>query len=1039
MNLSKLAINRPISVLMAVMVVLVLGTVSFVRLPVDLFPDMDLPMVIVWTEYEGAGPEEVENMVSRPLEEAIGSLSNLQSMTSRSSAGSSIVLAQFNWGADMDFTSLEMRESVDMVRGFLPAGAGSPMIFRFDPALLPVLQVGMGGDMERAALTTLANDVVKNRLERIEGVAAVSVEGGLVSEVDVRVDLQRLAATGVPLAQLEQALVTENLNFVGGEFSAGGRQFQVRTLGQFRSLEEMEGIVIGQDGGGAVFLRDVAAVQLAYKEDQVISRMNGQNIVSLNVRKQSDSNTVRVAAAVQREMQLLENELPGNVHFIIAIDTSEFIVVAINNVITIVLFGALLAILVLFLFLGSFASTLIISTAIPISVIAVFMLMYFRNMTLNILTLGGLALGVGLMVDNAIVILENIYRYRKQGEKPREAAIAGSREVTGAITAATLTTVVVFIPSVFVEGIASIIFAPLAWTVAFALLASLVVAVTVVPALSARVSSFEQQHRGIVNISHNAMQRFLDKAYHFYGILLEKALRRRWLVVGLVMGALLLSLTMIPLIGYEFLPSDDSGMIFVKLDLPVGSSLQETGDVAMDIEELIGGGAYPEVETVFSSIGTEGGFFESLTPEKGLLYLSLVGQGERRATTSMVAERLRRDLGQVPGVDITVEDQDMLSGGFGGDAAPINIAVKGDDLEILQEISAEVARIVEGVEGTREISTSFAHGRPEVHVRLDRERAAALGVSTAQVASVVRTSLDGNVITRYRVGGSEYDVRVKGSEILAVTDLGNLRMLPLLTPHGQSIPLGQVAEVEMGTGPQTIIRENQVRTAYVQGQLWERDIGSVMRDVQQQLATLDLPLGFSLEYGGELADIQESYASLGLALALSIVLVYMIMAAQFESLLFPFIIMFALPQTFIGILLALVITGKALSVPAFIGVIMLSGIVVNNGIVLVDYINILRRERGYKRDDAIREAGPVRLRPILMTTATTILGMLPLAMGLGEGADVQAPMAIVIVGGLAVSTIITLIFVPVVYTLLDDLGIWIQGTRSKKQEAGGRR
>jgi hydrophobic/amphiphilic exporter-1 (mainly G- bacteria), HAE1 family len=498
-------------------------------------------------------------------------------------------------------------------------------------------------------------------------------------------------------------------------------------------------------------------------------------------------------------------------------------------------------------------------------------------------------------------------------------------------------------------------------------------------------------------------------------------------VVFLVMGALLLSFAMLPLIGFEFLPSDDSGMIFVNLDLPVGSALQQTAGVVMEIEELIGKGAYPEIETVFSFIGASGGFFDSLTPEKALIYLTLTGQSERRATTSVVAERLRRDLAEVPGVDITVEDQDMFSGGFGGDAAPINIAVKGDDLEVLQEITAEIARIVEGVAGTREVSSSFAHGRPEVHVRLDRERAAALGISTAQVASAVRTSLAGNVITRYRVGGTEYDVRVRGSESLAVTDLGDLRMLPLLTPYGQSIPLGQVADVEMGTGPQTIIRENQVRTAYVQGQLWERDIGSVMRDVQQQLGGLELPLGFSLEYGGELADIQESYASLGLALALAIILVYMIMAAQFESLLFPFIIMFALPQTLIGILLSLVMTGKALSVPALIGVIMLSGIVVNNGIVLVDYINILRRERGYARDAAIREAGPVRLRPILMTTVTTILGMLPLAMGLGEGSEVQAPMAIVIIGGLAVSTIITLIFVPVIYSLLDDLGLWVKG------------
>ncbi len=1026
MNLSRLAIKRPISVLMAVLVVLVLGAVSFSRLPVDLFPNMDLPMALVWTEYDGAGPAEVESMVTRPLEEAIGTLGNLKRMSSRSSAGTSVVMAEFNWGTDMDFASLELRESVDLVRGLLPAEAGRPMIFRFDPSMVPVLQVGMGGEMDRAVLTGLARDVVKNRLERIAGVAAVAVEGGLVSEVKVSVDLQRLAAYGIGLSQIEQALAMENLNFVGGQFSAGGRRFQVRTIGQFASLEEMGGIVVGQDARGPVYLRDLAALELAYRDEQVISRMNGEDIVSLNVRKQSDANTVQVASAVKRELQRLERELPGNVRFVVAVDTSEYIVLSINNVIRVILIGAFLAVMILFLALGSLSSTMIISTAIPISVIAVFALMYFQKMTLNIVTLAGMALGVGMMVDNSIVILENIYRYRKEGAEAVEAALTGSREVTGAITAATLTTVVVFLPVVFVEGIAAIIFVPLAWTVAFALIASLAVSVTVVPVLCSRVLFLDRGGKGPFRAPIEFVQGLLARAYSFYGLFLEKALRRRGLVVAVVVGALLLSLTLIPLVGFEFLPDEDSGMIFVNLELPVGSSLKETMAAALEIEEIILAG-YPEVETVFSFIGSGGGFFDSLTPERGLIYLTLVGRQERAATTRQVAERLRHDLRQVPGADINVQDQDMFSGGVAGSATPIEIAVKGDDLELLQELTLQLAALVEGVEGTREVSTSFVHGRPEVQVRLDRERAAALGITTAQVAAAVRTALDGRTVTRYRVGGSEYDVRLQGSAGPPVADPGDLRALPLLTPRGQVVSLGQVAQVEMGTGPRTIIRENQVRTAHVQGQLWQRDLGSVMREIQKEAGRLELPLGFTLEYGGEMADIIESFTSLALALLLAVVLVYMIMAAQFESLLFPLIIMFSLPQTFIGIILALVITGKPLSVPAFIGVIMLSGIVVNNGIVLVDYINILRRERGFSRDDAIRQAGPVRLRPILLTTLTTILGMLPLALGLGEGSQSQAPMAIVIIGGLAVSTVVTLVFVPVVYSLLDDLGIWLKG------------
>lgn len=1035
MNLSRLALKRPVTVLMAVLVIIVLGTVSFLRLPVDLFPELALPMAVVWTEYTGAGPEEVENMVTRPVEEVISSLGNLKGVTSRSSAGSSVVMVNFNWGTNMDFAALDMRESIDMIRGFLPSEASRPTIFRFDPAMMPIMQLGMSGDMDRAALTSLAGDVVKNRLERIEGVAVADVEGGLVSEVEVLVDLQRLNSSGVPLAQLQQVLMMENLNFVGGQFASGGRQYQVRTLGQFRSLEEMGGIIVGADKGGPVYLRDLAELNLAYKKDQVITRMNGEPVVSLNIRKQSDANTVRVAAAVHAELKKMEKDLPGNVRFKMAVDQSEYIRRSISNVIRVVLIGAVLAVLVLFLFLGSFSSTLIISTAIPISVIAALALMYFRSMTLNIVTLGGMALGVGMMVDNAIVILENIFRYRRLGEAPAEAALIGSREVSGAITAATLTTLVVFLPVIFVEGLAAIIFESLAWTVAFALVASLVVALTVIPVLSARTLTLEQNFKtNLFSSPLKKTQDFLQKIYLFYGRMLEWALSRRGLVVALVFGTLLASLPLVPLIGSEFLPEEDSGMIFINLELPVGSSLTETDLVAGDIEMQITANC-PQVETVFSFIGSGGNFLDAAVTERALIYVTLVPQGERNISTREVAERLREELAFVPGADITVTAQDITMGGLSSGDSPVNIAVKGDDLVILQELTEEISWAVKAVEGTRDVSSSFDQGRPEIQVRLQRDRAAVLGVSTQQAASLIRASLEGQVITRYRVGGNEYDVRVKGSDDLKIEDMGTLKMLPLLTPAGGHVPLSQVAEVSVGVGPRSITRENQVRTAYVRGGTWGRDIGSIMRDVRAKVDPMELPLGYTVTYGGEMADIEDSFASLAFALLLAIPLVYMIMAAQFESLLFPFIIMFSLPQAFTGVILSLVLTGKALSVPSFLGVIMLSGIVVNNGIVLVDYINKLR-DRGYSREEAIREAGPVRLRPILMTTLTTILGMLPLALGLGEGSDLQAPMAIVIIGGLSVSTLVTLIFVPVMYSLLDDLSLKIKARWSKFKRQG---
>lgn len=1028
MNLIKLALNRPVTVFMAVMVIIVIGVVSFTRLPLDLFPDMDLPMAVVWTDYDGAGPEEIESVITRPIEEAVGSLGNVNSISSSSSAGNSLVMVNFQWGTNMDFAALEMRESIDMVRGFLPDEAGNPLIFRFDPALIPILQLGMSGDLEKAALTRLAEDVVKSRLERIDGVAVATIEGGAVSEVEVKVDLHRLGLYGITLEQFQQALMAENLNFVGGDFSAGGRHYQVRTLGQFQSLQDIGRVVVGQASSGPVYVEDLAEVNMVYRDERIIARMNGETVISLNIQKQSDANTVQVAAAVLREMEKMEAELPGQIRFHVALDQSDYILESINTVLQVLLLGGILAVLVLFLFLGSFSSTIIISTSIPVSLIAAFSLMYFRGMSLNIITLGGLALGIGMMVDNSIVILENIHRYRRLGEQRYQASLFGSSEVAGAIIAATLTTVVVFFPAVFVEGIASIIFAPLAWTVVLALLASLLVALTLIPMLASRILRMEKGNKkGFFRWPLVFFQALLERTSSSYSRLLSWSLRFRWLVVVLVMGLLLASLLLVPLIGFEFLPQEDSGMIMISIDLPLGSSLDETDTVTRKVEEMIQEG-YADVQSVFAIVGSGGGggFMGTTSPEGAQFFINLTGRNERVLSTQQIAESIRRDLATIPGIDFNVVDQDvMFGGGMGADDNPVSIAVKGDDLDVLQELTEEISQIVAGVQGTREVTTSFTQGRPEVQIRLDRDKASAMGVGTRQVASLVRMALDGQAVTRYRVDGREFDVRIKGGEHLLVDNLAAINKLPLLTPGGSIIPLEQVATVTTGVGPRSINRDDQVRSAFVQARLMDRDIGSVMSEIQEELATLELPLGYTIDYGGEMADIIESFTSLALALLLAIALVYMIMAAQFESLLFPFIIMFSLPQAFSGVLIALAITGKALSVPAFIGVIMLSGIVVNNGIVLVDYINTLRREHGLQRNEAIEKAGPVRLRPILMTTSTTVLGMLPLSLGLGEGSEAQAPMAIVVIGGLLCSTLITLVFVPVVYTILDDLGKYL--------------
>jgi HAE1 family hydrophobic/amphiphilic exporter-1 len=1026
MGLVNLALKRPITILMVVLIITVVGGVSFGELPLDLFPDLELPMVVVYTEYEGAGPEEVENMVTRTVEEAVASLGNLKNISSRSSAGSSVVIAEFNWGTNMDFASLDLRENIDFISGFLPDEAGKPMVLRFDPAMMPIMQFGISGDMGTLELTNIINNMIKNRLERIEGVASVNVTGDIVSEVEVKVDLDRLALFGVPLNQLMQGIMVENLNFVGGNFSSEGRHYYVRTLGQFRSLEEMGEIVVGQSRTGPVHLKDLADINFVVRDEQVITRMNGEPVVSLSIRKQSDANTVMVSRKIKDEMRRIQRTLPGNITFSIAQDQSDYIMISLGNAAKTILIGAFLAVFVLFLFLGSISSTMIIATAMPISIITAFTLMYFNKMNLNIVTLAGLGLGVGMMVDNAIVILENIYRYISMGKKPLDAALEGSGEVAGAITAATLTTVVVFLPVIFVQGLASVIFKPLAWVVSFSLLASLLVALTVIPILTSRMPNIaSKEPLGPIAPIMKWFNGLIDKLYIYYGKLLEWSLCRRWLIVSIVIGSLLASLLLIPLIGREFLPEDDSGEIIINVDLPVGVSLDQTDAIVFETEKVLS--RHPEIKLVFSSIGSDSGMFSSQNPERGQIYIKLVKQNSRNISTKEMADKLRRELRKIPGADFSVSAQNPLTGALSGDSAAISIIIKGDDLDILQEITSTLTEKVKAIEGTREVTSSFTFGRPEVQIRLDRGRAAALGVSTQQIGSAVRASLGGQVVSRLRIDGKEFNIRVKGSDAIKMEDMNSLKNIPIITPGGRVVTIGQVADINIGVSPRTINRENQVRTAFVRSQVQNRDLGSVITDIRGEINKLNIPYGYTVEFGGDARNIEDSFGSLSFALIMAVLLVYMIMAAQFESILYPLIIMFSLPQAFTGILLALAITGKTLNVPSYIGVIMLCGIVVNNGIVLVDYINTLRKDTNMTREEAIKLAGPVRLRPILMTTVTTILGMLPLAFGLGEGAELQSPLAVVIIGGLTVSTIITLVFVPIMYSLLDDFGQWLTG------------
>jgi HAE1 family hydrophobic/amphiphilic exporter-1 len=1029
-SLAGFSIRRPVTITMAVLVVLVLGGVSLSRIPLDLLPEMNLPMAVAVATYSGAGPEEVENLVTRPLEAVLATCSNVESVMSVSSSGSSMVMVGFTWGTDMDFAALEMREKIDLVAAALPAGVDRPTVYSLDPSLMPVMALGFSGEgRDLSALQSVLEDKVVGRLERQEGVAYVTLQGGPTKEIRVVVDQERLSGYGLTLSSLIQLLQAENLNLPGGKVEDGGRVYTVRTTGEFANLEEIRDLTLLTAQGVPLRLRDVATIKEVVDTDDAYSLINGQPSIGIMIQKETGANTVQVAARVRKELNRIIQEIP-DLKYNLIFDQSEFIELAIGNLSSNAVTGGLLAILVLYVFLRNFRSTLVIALAIPISIIATFTLVYFNGLTLNIMSLGGFALGVGMLVDNSIVVLENIYRHRELGASQLVAAEAGADEVGPAITASTLTTVAVFVPVVFVEGLISVVFRELALTVTFSLLASLLVAITLVPMLASRLLKMDESNgalqaedrkrRPLARLADRVGQE-LEKLHQGYRRLLSWSLDHRRLVFLVVAVAFIISMALLPVVGTEFFPQTDAGRLFVSIELPLGATLEETGRIASRVEEIVT--QLPEVETVYTSVGAEGygmNFGSSDGTEQASLSITLKDSSERQRSDQELAEIIRAQVASIAGAEIQVSAVDALMSSMGGSSQGISLEIRGDDLDVLRSLADEVAGVVANVPGTREVTTSFSEARPEVQIKLNRAKASSLGLSAAQVAQTVSAAVSGTTATRYRVGGDEIDVVVQLAEGQR-ENLDDLKGLLITSPLGVHVPLRDIAELTVVAGPRSIERDNQVRVVSVSAEVLGRPLGSVSADIAKSLEGMNLPEGYTLDFTGQYEEMTDAFSGLGLALALAVLLVYMVMAAQFESFLHPFTIMFSMPLAAIGVILALLFSRTPISVPAFIGFIVLAGVVVNNAIVLVDYINTLRA-RGLSVREAVLTAGPVRLRPILMTTLTTVLGLIPMALGTGEGSEVQAPLAITLIGGLSMSTILTLVVVPLVYTWFEDVG-----------------
>ncbi|MCT4585596.1 MAG: efflux RND transporter permease subunit [Peptostreptococcaceae bacterium] len=1019
MKISKVSVNRPVTTFMFMLIALLIGFVSLNLLPINLYPDIEVPVALVSTNYSGAGPEEIETLITKPIEKSVSSVSDLKAVTSYSREGNSIVVVEFEYGTDMDFAALEMREKVDLVKGLLPEDASSPLVLKIDPNAQPIIKLGVSSDLEIYELQQIIEDELQSRLERIEGVASVDISGGEEQEVKIEIDQEKLNGYNLSLNELMSAIRAENLNLPGGNVKKGEKEVLVRAIGEFESIDEIKNLPIALRDSNIIRLSDLGEVSLGFKEKDTISRLNNKNSIAINITKQSIANTVKVSENVLKEVQKIRNDY-NNLEITVGLDQAEFINKSIENVSNTALMGGILAVVVLYLFLRNIRSTLIVAIAIPVSIIATFALMYFGGLSINLISLGGLALGIGMLVDNSIVVLENIYRFREEGYDAKEASIEGASEVTMAVFASTMTTVAVFLPIVFVEGFTAIIFKQLSFAVVFSLLASLVVAITIVPMLSFKILKVgevkKRSHSGfgigkLLDLF-DVFIKYLDKQYEK---ILNFVLRKRKTTVLIAILIFVVSIVSVGMVGGEFFPSEDEGQLSVTIEMPFGTSLEDSNEVTKKVEAIVD--KIEEKEKVFTNVGSSSGFSRS-AGNKSQIDVMLVDLKDRKRGTKEIVTELRPELEKIPGAKISVSASSSMGGG-GPASADIEIELKGDDLDTLKKISYDFVEIVKSVEGTSEVKSDTEDGDPEARIVLNRNAASYYGVTASMLASTIETSVEGKNITTFKTQGDEIDVNLSINDKVK-DSIESIKQILITTTKGEKIPVSQIASIEYGNSPTQIARINQTRVVTISSQLSNRDLRSVTKDIEEKLKDYNIPNGYSYKFSGSQEDMAEAFSSLLIALVLSIIIVYMILASQFESLIHPFTVMLSVPFALSGGFIALFITGRALSVPAFIGVIMLSGIVVNNAIVLVDYINKLR-ESGYERKEAIIKAGFTRFRPILMTTMTTILGLLPLALGIGDGAATQAPMATVVIGGLLLSTLLTLAFIPVVYSIFDDL------------------
>lgn len=1025
MKLSDISVNRSVTSIMLFIGIIVLGFVSLNKTPLDLFPEIDFPVVVIITDYAGAGPKEVESTVTRLIEESLAGINNVEEITSTSKEGTSMVRVKFAWGTDMIGAVSDLRERLDIIKKFFPDDVDTPIVLKFDVSLMPIMQLSISGDKSPAFLREYAQNDLKNAVEKIDGVASANVEGGAQYEVKVDLIKNRLEAYGLSADRIIQTLRIENMNISGGEVFSNIKKYTLRTKGEFNSLYDIRNVIVAVKNNTPVYLKDVARVYEAPKDVEEIFRINGNNGVGLRISKQSDKNTVIVAREILNELDAIRKSAPKGVDITVAFNSAEYIENSISNVISNAIIGGIIAILVVFIFLRSFRSALILGFSIPISIIATFIAMYYFDISLNMMSMGGLAIGVGMLIDNSIVILENIYRYREKGARKDEAAKLGADEMAMAITASTLTTISVFVPFLFSEGFAGQLFKPMALTISFSLICSLLVALTLVPMLSTKMINkidigHDDLHPTLAAIYRWSETRF-NKIENIYSKVIDYSLRNRIKIIlgsfaAVVFGILLLALS----IGKEFLPAQDDSQISFKVELPVGTNLETTSEAVYQVEKILQSYLKPEEYRVISArAGSPGGFasaFGGVADHTASFEILLKPLSQRQRDEDELKTELRKLLAKIPGAKINFNSG---GGGMTGGAA-IEIEIYGYDFDQAAEYSKEIKESIKDIPGLKDITISREEGLPEKVITVNRNKTSKLGLNASQIAQMVKNNIAGSVATTYRKDGDEFDinVRLRKEDRQSVEDI---KTMQIMTPYGMSVPLGNLITINDLAGPSAIERKKQQRVTYISCKPEGRnDLNNIVKEIQEKIDKIVKPKNFFVTIGGSFEDMNETFSDLGLALILAIVLIYIIMASQFESFGSPFIIMFSVPTLLFGVTVFLVLTGTTFNAITFMGVLMLSGIVVNNAIVLVDYSNILKA-RGLSTHDALVEAGTKRLRPILMTTFTTIFGLIPMAIGWGEGGELTMPLAHAVIGGLSSSFIFTLVLIPVIYMSFENI------------------